>query len=189
MGAAAQAQAPRFEAGVQASVIDIRSLAEKPVLGGGRATVRFWRPLAAEVEVNRWPVGGVTSNYSATQVFIGLRAGRKFGPFGLYGKLRPGFVSFDTNQYLADLGKQAALDIGGVLVIYSGWHITTRFDFGDTVIWYGSTFGRLPTGSIVLPLGTQHQYQASIGFGVWFCFEGTAERGSAASAGVPMPAR
>jgi hypothetical protein len=168
LAAGLNAQAPRVEAGVQVSVIDIHAVGEKPVLGGGRATVRFYRPLAAEVEVNRWPIGGAVSNYSATEVLMGVRAGHKFGPFGVYGKLRPGFVTFDVNQYAPGLGKRAALDAGGVLVIYSGWHFALRLDFGDTVIWYGDTLVRRPSGNISIMLGTQHQYQASVGFGVWF---------------------
>ena len=64
---------------------------------------------------------------------FGARVGRRLGPFGIYGKLRPGFIRFDRNLYDPKLGTQPALDAGGILELYSSRHVAGRFDLGDTI--------------------------------------------------------
>ena len=88
-------------------------------------------------------------------MLIGARGGYRAGPFGIFAKLRPGFVAFDETQYGPQLGKRPALDVGGILEIYSSYHVAVRIDYGDAVVWYG-------------PRGTHHQLQGSFGVSFWY---------------------
>jgi hypothetical protein len=163
------AQMPRLEAGVAIGGIRENVFGDYPVTAGGRVSVRLLPFLGAEAEVNRFPVGGGTASFPATQGLFGLRAGWRVGPIGIYGKVRPGFVRFDVNS-LASPGTRAALDAGGILELYSSRHLAARFDFGDTVVFYGSNFsipGGPPPGLLVVP-GTRHQLQWSVGVSGWF---------------------
>ncbi len=153
--AAADFEQPRVEAGLLVGGLKEGIFGEYPVLAGGRVSVHTFWLLDAEAEVNRFPIGGAAANYPATQALFGARVGRRIGPFGLYGKLRPGFVRFDRNLYDPKLGTQAALDAGGILELYSSRHAAGRFDLGDTMVWYGGA-------------GARHQLQWSVGLSLWF---------------------
>ena len=65
-----------------------------------------------------YPIGAGSALFSATEATFGVRVGRGFGPFGIYAKLRPGFMRFDANRYVPNLGTQHRLDFGGVLEPY-----------------------------------------------------------------------
>src|SRR5262245_27363743 len=93
------------------------------------------------------------------KLYFDARVGQRFGPIGIYGKLRPGFMRFDANVRVRNLGVRPALDFGGVLEFYSRRHVAGRFDWGDTVVWYGSATVIPPIsspGSNGIP-GTRHQ--------------------------------
>ena len=169
-GCVAFCQTPRAEIGFQLSGIRENVLGEYPVGGGGRVTVHVVHFVDAEAEVNRFPIGGGTALFPATQAIFGARVGQRFGPIGIYGKLRPGFMRFDANGRVQNLGVRPALDFGGVLEFYSRRHIAGRFDLGDTAVWYGSDTVIPPIsspGPNVIP-GTRHQFQWSFGFSIWF---------------------
>jgi hypothetical protein len=151
---AAGFEQPRVEAGVLVGGLKEGIFGEYPVLAGGRVSVHTFWLLDAEAEVNRFPIGGAASNYPATQALFGARVGRRIGPFGVYGKLRPGFIRFDQNLYDPKLGTQPALDAGGILELYSARHIAGRFDVGDTMVWYSGA--------------ARHQLQWSVGLSLWF---------------------
>jgi hypothetical protein len=161
---------PRVEAGVVLGGLREGVFREYPVVGGGRVSVHTFRFVDAEVEVNRFPIGGAASSYPATQALFGLRAGRRIGNLGVYGKLRPGFISFDSNPYVPALGRRAALDAGGILELYSRRHIAGRMDFGDTVVWYGTDLVITSISGVggSVTAGTRHQLQWSVGLSVWF---------------------
>ena len=168
--AASDAFPARFEIGVQIGGIQEHVLGEYPVTAGGRATVQVFRFLDAEAEVNRYPIGGAVSLFPATQALFGVRAGRRFGGIGLYGKVRPGFMRFDTNAYVPELHTRAALDVGGIIEFYSRRHVAARIDFGDTAVWYGTGIVIPPISGIggnVIP-GTRHQFYWNLGVSVWF---------------------
>jgi hypothetical protein len=101
---------PRAEIGVQLSGIRETVFGEYPVGGGGRVTVHAFHFVDAEAEINRYPIGGAAALFPATQATFGARVGQRLGPFGLYGNLRPGFMRFDANARIPNLGTRAALD-------------------------------------------------------------------------------
>ena len=87
---AAEPEDARFKAGVQIGALDEReALAEKPLIAGGRFSVRALRFLDAEVEVNRFPIGGTAAEFPGTEFLFGAKAGYRGGPFGMG---RPGFT-------------------------------------------------------------------------------------------------
>jgi hypothetical protein len=163
------AQDPRFEIGVQLSGLRENVLGEYPLGGGGKVTVRALRFVAAEAEVDRYPIGGGTALYPATQVSLGARVGRRIGPLGIYGIARPGWMSFDTNAYVPKLGIRPALDFGAALEFYSRRHMAARMDVGDSVVWYG--LDAIPAiyrpGPSIVP-GARHQLHWTLGFSFWF---------------------
>ena len=129
------------------------------LIAGGRFAARLLRVLDADTEVNRFPIGGGFSAFPGTQFLIGAKAGYRVGPFGIFAKVRPGFIRFDQPPFprTPELGTRPVVDLGGVFEIYSKYHVFVRIDYGDIVVSYGNS-----------GFGTRHQLQAGFGVGVWF---------------------
>ena len=114
-------------------------------------SVNFGRFLALDASFN-WlaarPIS-VENNSLVFSGFFGLKAGKRFQHFGVFGKARPGFITagkvlreFDVQTILpsnvisqrdARL-TQFALDAGGVLEYYASRRWTLRYDFSDAII-------------------------------------------------------
>lgn len=62
---------------------------------GARVTYNLNRSIAAEAEVNFFPQKQLilVAEGSAIQAQFGVKAGKRFEKFGLFGKVRPGFLS------------------------------------------------------------------------------------------------
>lgn len=205
----AQAQAedaPRFEIGAQFSSLTIREpsfsndFRTEPGFGG-RVTFNFTDYLAAEAQVDFYPNdNGRSSEFAGgrtTTGLFGVKAGKRFERFGVFGKARPGFVRFERtlSGFIVDPNTspsqfpviqpehrsrtEFATDIGGVLEFYPTRRIVTRFDIGDTIIRYQErtimfpTFfpGPPPTTGVVFitrPNETKHNFQFSAGIGFRF---------------------
>jgi len=162
-------QTPRAEIGVQLSGIRETVFGEYPVGGGGRVTVHAFHFVDAEAEINRYPIGSSGILFPATGAAFGARVGRRWGPIGLYGTLKPGFMRFDANARIPNLGTRPMLQWGGVIELYSRRHVAARFDLGDAVVWYGNVvvppISAPGTGTIA---GTRNQLQWSLGASLWF---------------------
>lgn len=196
---------PRFEVGTQFSSLTLRetsfgSLRTEPGFGG-RFTVNFNDYIAAEAQVDFYPTddrrGGVFSGGRTTSALFGVKAGKRFERFGVFGKVRPGFVRLGrvvsgfnvdpvssttefpvvTPEFRART--EFATDIGGVLEFYPTRRLVTRFDFGDTMIRYGERTINFPTfapgpppvvglSPLRLPGETKHNFQFSAGIGFRF---------------------
>ena len=128
-----------------------------------------------------------------TEGLFGVKAGKRFEKWGLFGKARPGLVSSSQGAFnfvanTTSLGNDTqfltvqkrltsfAVDVGGVLEFYPTKRIITRFDFGSTIIHYGRRTENVPifnfsTGSYTLtpytfPAETRGtlQFMAGVGF-------------------------
>jgi len=204
----AQAQAedvPRFEIGAQFSSLTIREpsfsndFRTEPGFGG-RVTFNFNAYLAAEAQVDFYPNdsrrGNVFSGGRTTTGLFGVKVGKRFERFGVFGKARPGFVRFgrsltgftlDPNSgspFTAVLPEfrgrtEFATDIGGVLEFYPTRRIVTRFDIGDTIIRYRERTVNFPflnpgppptltPGTFIQLSDTRHNFQFSAGIGFRF---------------------
>ena len=92
------------------------------------------------------------NNGNVTEVVGGVKIGKRFEKWGIFGKARPGVASFSqgkvtifqdpTNpnfpfRFEEDRLNGFAADLGGVLEFYPTKRIVTRFDAGDTIIHFG----------------------------------------------------
>lgn len=198
--ARAQTETPRYEVGVQFSSLSINepnsSLYRTEPGFGGRFTVNLTDSFAVEAETNFYPNQSVLGNTgTAGRAFSGLfgaKIGKRYNRFGIYGKARPGFVSFSegrissvasftpsTSVIFTPPGRitHFATDIGSVLEFYPSRHIVTRFDLGDTIIRYRTqtfdnligTFGNPPTiQPVTIPGSTKNNFQFNAGIGYRF---------------------
>ncbi len=162
---------------------------------GGRFTYNLTKNVAIEAEGNFFPnpddfrdlsvPGG-----SVLQAQFGIKAGKRFSKFGIFGKARPGFVRFSEaermtgtttitfnnqqfNHGVFEVGSETdfSMDLGGVIEFYPSRRIVTRVDFGDTIIRYG-TYKResfiLSVPFVQRPAETKHNFQFSVGVGFRF---------------------
>jgi hypothetical protein len=215
-GAAAGASAPRpnkatrFEAGAQFTSLSFNSIGSPTGEGfifdprekktepgfGGRFTYNLTRYFAFEAETNLLPRKfslTIGASGRVTQGLFGIKAGHRFHSFGIFGKARPGFVSFGSSfkqvgltpplpnpfndrlvaRGIFEFGRRTffAADLGGVFELYPSRRWLVRFDGGDTIIHYGersvdSFFTAPPI--IVAPPETRHNFQFSTGVGFRF---------------------
>jgi len=198
--ARAQAKdAPKVEVGVQFSSLTLDdSFNQQTEPGfGGRVTYNLTDNVALEAQFDFFPdpdrARGFRTNGRITQGLFGVKAGKRFEKFGLFGKVRPGFTSFGAARIeitalttpLPDSMFGPALrieeyrethlatDVGAVLEFYPTRRIVTRFDAGDTIIRYGDTTGTFftgtgTTGQFPIPGEVRHNFQFSAGVGFRF---------------------
>jgi hypothetical protein len=195
LSARARAQeeaAPKFEVGAQFTSIALDDNAsELPICNacdefvyrgvGGRFTYNINDSLAVETEVNFFlnenrgyisrRVGG-----KPMQALFGVKAGKRFERVGLFGKVRPGLISFSRvissgiggGPLLPDLSRRTHfnLDLGGVFEVYPSRRVVLRFDAGDTIVRYGEE--NLPGAQIPFEGETRHNFQFNAGAGFRF---------------------
>ena len=165
---------------------------------GGRFTFNFNRSFAVEAEGNFFPhkcnVCNSENAGNLTQAFFGIKAGKRFNKWGIYGKARPGIASFSRgNSEIVPFPSPGpfpvfaisrsratnfAFDVGGVIELYVSRRIFTRFDGGDTIIHYPertiTAFFTDPVTGVLTPFpftrpaDTRHNFQFSAGIGIRF---------------------
>jgi hypothetical protein len=150
---------------------------------GGRFVYGATRHLDLESELIIWPNNSATAG-TWIQGLFGVKAGQRFDRFGLFAKVRPGFMHFRKDPFGASDPRgrpsfpnrnfahstEPSIDIGGVAEFYLRRGLILRFDLGDTVLHYGH---RTVVVSQVLPpieaAGfTTHNWQGSFGLGFRF---------------------
>lgn len=155
----AQSTKDKIEIGVQTTSLtivnpDLPSFDATENGIGGRFTFNFNRFIAAEAEVNWFHQKFVNADGGTIQAQFGVKAGKRFEKFGIFGKVRPGFFSVDryglfnpppgsqSSGAIAPLERRAlfTLDVGGVLEFYPSKRMVVRFDAGDTVIRHAALF-------------------------------------------------
>lgn len=149
----AQSEEPKIEVGFQFSGIG-RGTGYRPdqatnIGGGSRLTFNLTRYLALEGEMNYFPSVSV-NNLRRIQGQFGVKSGLRFDRFGLFGKVRPGFIDTRYNGFRRACPEEDicpaiaipftvddtgfSLDVGGVVEFYSSKRVTVRLDVGDTII-------------------------------------------------------
>ena len=188
----------KYEIGAQFSSLSINQFGgtrTEPGLGG-RFTYNVTDNFALEAEGNFFPknerFNAFRSGGRAVEGLFGTKLGKRYKRFGIFGKARPGFISFSrgltefipaggTDPFAFDVRTKRlthfAADIGGVLEFYPSRRVFTRIDIGDTIIRYGqtstTTYGVTPSGiitpfPITVPGDTTHNFQFSAGVGFRF---------------------
>ena len=197
--ARAQAEnAPKVELGVQFTSLTLNDSRSSTEPGfGGRVTYNLTDNVALEAQFDFFPNGerfrGFRTGGRIAQGLFGVKAGKRFEKFGVFGKVRPGFTSFSAGREEAVLlsppipgipfsqvinfephrETHFSTDVGAVLEFYPTRRIVTRFDAGDTIIRYGDTTRQFfdATGtpqSFPIPGETRHNFQFSAGIGFRF---------------------
>lgn len=161
---AAQKKKDRVEIGVQSTSLTIFAAdfpGDVTSSGvGGRVTYNFNRSIAAEAEVNFFPQKQFllsSFNSGAVQAQFGVKFGKRFEKFGLFAKVRPGFISVDDVESVTpdsvsvvngvttlnsriERANFFSLDAGGVLELYPLRRTVVRFEAGDTAIRHPELF-------------------------------------------------
>jgi hypothetical protein len=191
--AQAREDAPKIELGVQFSSLTIGEYLHPTEPGfGGRVTYNLTDNVALETQFDFFPnrrrFRGDRSGGRIAQGLFGVKAGKRFEKFGIFGKVRPGVVSFSAGREEVVVVSPApnlvfdhephrethfATDVGAVLEFYPSRRIVTRFDAGDTIIRYGDTDGVFFDGTGIIgrypiPGGVRHNFQFSAGVGFRF---------------------
>jgi hypothetical protein len=180
----AQDETPKAEVGAQFTLLNVERISGRKTEPGfgGRFTYNATRNIGLEAEVNFLPrKGNGSTNIEGgriTQGLFGIKAGKRFERVGVFGKVRPGFVSYDrviqnrsANDPVFRFGRQTyfATDVGGVIEFYPSRRALLRFDVGDTIIRYGGQNYTLINGSnLRTDAFVRHNLQVSAGVGFRF---------------------
>lgn len=187
-------EVPKFEVAAEFTTLEREDFTGRTEPGGGaRFTFNLNRVVSFETAGYFFPRQCITcrNNGNVTEVLGGVKVGKRFDRWGIFGKARPGVVSFSRGQFnvrpapsivgfpfqfFPERLTSFAADVGGVVEFYPTRHIVTRFDAGDTIIHFGprpvevitfdmatSTFSLVP---FTLPARTTHNFQfmTSVGF-------------------------
>lgn len=203
-----RARTPRYELGAQFTLLNlfplpnVRPCPECLSSGlirthpgfGGRFTFNLTDDIALEAEGNFFTRDVVDLPNPSGHTFqgqFGAKIGKRFEKWGVFGKVRPGFVGFTkVNQLLSErsfesfigipvlvgefgVGKSLypSIDLGGVAEFYLSHRWMMRFDIGDTIIRYSVL--PVPTLSARFPIFkrpplTHHNLQITSGVGFRF---------------------
>lgn len=148
--ALAQSEVPRVEIGMHFTALRLTEFDRNDPGVGGRITFNLNRYLALEGEFNFLPRQLNLISEGRKQGLFGVKAGWRSDRFGIYGKARPGFVSFSKAEnpvvctailptpLSCTVGGTSpfAMDVGAVLEFYPSRKTLVRFDAGDTLIRY-----------------------------------------------------
>lgn len=128
---------------------------------------------------NNVSVVDARTNGRVLQGLTGIKLGRQFDKFGVFGKAKAGFVQYSNGKQTVtgnDTATNFAGDLGGVVEFYPTKRLFTRLDFGDTIVRVGKqsvrAFVATPPDFVVRTVNfgtrTQHNFQFSAGFGFRF---------------------
>lgn len=186
---------PKFEVGGEFSSLARDSFETRMEPGvGARFTFNLNRSVAFETAGYFYPQKcfSCRNGGNMSQFVAGVKAGKRFEKWGIFGKARPGLVSFSRGEFnplpivTGPLPFQVeinrvnsfAADLGGVVEFYPTKRIVTRFDAGDTIIHFGSrttngiafdqTTQSVTFIPITQPARTTHNFQFTAGVGFRF---------------------
>lgn len=161
--AVAQSKKDKIEIGVQSTSLTLFHPdfpGDETQAGfGGRVTYNINRSIAAEAEINFFPQKQdiLTADGNAIQAQFGVKIGKRFEKFGVFAKVRPGFLSVNrvfiigpnsitevngvfNFDFRFERRNFFTLDAGGVLELYPSKRTVVRFEAGDTAIHHPERF-------------------------------------------------
>jgi hypothetical protein len=152
---------------------------------GARATFNMNRYISLETEWNALPQDNEYSG-KKSQWFYGLKVGVRKQRYGIFAKARPGYMYFSkdycddfppvgrSNYCLGSLKRNPALDIGGVLELYTKRLGVVRIDIGDTAVRFNNVnryrqeLGPPLNFADQVYGGRTHSLQVNVGVGIRF---------------------
>ena len=181
----AQDSPGRFEAGGSFTVMNSFGRAGGPFGPGIEGDVNFGRHVALDGTLNWLPERFcLLDGGRIVQGLIGAKVGTRFQHFGVFAKVRPGFITtgsalrsttfnfaptppFTTIPDTFARLTEPALDLGGVFEYYPARHWALRYDLGDTLLFEDkvrvNVIGSIPPGFNLGPInsGTTNHFQFS----------------------------
>jgi hypothetical protein len=179
----------RFEVGGQVSALRIQDFGSTPAGFGGRFSFDLSDWLSVESELNFFPRDTITVDGQAgadlrvayrrqrSEAVFGPKLGMRTERFGVFAKVRPGFVRL-SDQGVDCVGDvcalatmllarpvyrtEFALDLGAVLEFYPSARTVARVDVGDTLIRHRSQVAP------PCPNCTSHNFASRVGIGLRF---------------------
>ncbi len=158
---------------------------------GARISYNFTKRIAVEAEANWYfqknfnyelPLYNESPNRGGQkfQMLFGPKVGHRTRKFGVFGKVRPGFIHFVSypvyiwiqdvppgSPYLSWQTLQRStffnVDVGGVFEYYPSKRTIFRVDVGDTIIRYNAQEPKQYNATF-----TRHNLQMNVGFGFRF---------------------
>jgi hypothetical protein len=137
---------------------------------GGRLSWNFSKHFGLDGEIDASPVQ--TANLKTAyqggyllQSFLGIKAGKRWDRFGMFGKFRPGLSSYSqvitgfSQSSFFQFGRRTdpALDVGVITEFHVSRRFLLRYDFGDTIIHYNSG----SVGAVPVQGATRNNFQFS----------------------------
>jgi hypothetical protein len=189
------ADVPKYEVAVDFTSVSLEYGTTLPGLGG-RFTYNLNKHVALEAAGYFYPgkcascPGQVTGR--VTEGLFGVKVGKRFQKWGVFGKARPGFMSFSQGffdivptgggpfpfVFMVHRSTPFALDVGGVLEFYPSKRVVVRFDGGDTILRYpqrgfhsfttDQTTGAIIPTQYTSPAFVRHNFQFIAGVGLRF---------------------
>jgi hypothetical protein len=171
---APSARAQAVEFGAHTTYLDLGALEQSAWGVGGRVGFDALPGITLEAEVNVFPAEDALTG-TIVQGVGGMKLGGRGRTYGLFAKVRPGFLRFErdfiqpgsvcpavfpTPPACLATRTNLALDFGSVVELYPSSRLTLRLDLGTTYVWYGS---RGDTGN-----RRYGNFQLGIGAGVRF---------------------
>jgi len=106
---------------------------------GANFDYNFTRGVAFDSTLNFIP--GQQGSQPMMEGLFGIRMGARFDHFGIYAKVRPGFIYYDKavpiqGETATGSLTRFATDVGGIVEYYPERNATFRFDIGTTVVRY-----------------------------------------------------
>jgi hypothetical protein len=182
----AQNEVPRYELGTAFNLI--RTGSNNNYGLGGRGVYNPTSYLSFEAEINGFLANSTPSTVDGGRIvegLLGAKAGLRMEHVGIFGKVRPGVISFgNTVRGITftplpiplplplpigvpsiHFGRltRPALDLGGVMEFYPAKHWSLRYDVGSTLVFYNQRRIATPLGDITVPGRTKHDFQFSTG--------------------------
>lgn len=138
----------RWEIGVQYTNLSLPVLSNQCSSGSCRQSLsgtgfnfdyNLTRGIALDNTLNFIP--GQKGSQAMMEGLFGVRMGARFDKFGIYGKVRPGFIYYKNampggGDMTPNSLSRFATDIGGVFEFYPQHNTILRFDVGTTVVRY-----------------------------------------------------
>ena len=186
----------RFEAAAEFTSITFDPGLSEPGVGG-RFTYNLNKHVALETAGYFFPrqchfCGRIEEGQIAEGLF-GVKVGKRFGKWGVFGKARPGLMNFSRGNFeivaISGTGLNAfridfhhrtnlVFDLGGVVEFYPSKKLVLRVDVGDTIIRYPQrtvsfvtvdpTTGATGLDSFVTPSFNHRSVQVMAGVGFRF---------------------
>jgi hypothetical protein len=165
-----QEKTSRFEAGTHFIALYLIDFDEGPGGVGLRFTYNIDDHFSLEAEADHFPENP-SGNFGESLALVGVKAGKRSGTFGAFGKVKPGVIHFGGEFFTRRLDKLTffALSVSGAMEYYPTRRIALSFELGDLIIPYRGVRYLTTSGPVERPsLGTSHNLQVTFGLSVRF---------------------